>query len=331
MNPIDVVIPWVDGSDPTWIKVHDQYTSDRLSDNHVSRYRAWDTFRYWFRAIEENAPWVRKIHFLTFGHYPKWLNIHHEKIHLVRHEDFIPKEYLPTFSSHVIELNLHRIPDLAEQFIYFNDDVYLNLPSQPDDFFENGLPKDAAVLGVIKNNLRENFMPYIMLNIMALINEKFDKKEVISKHWSKWINVKYGRLALNNLYLLPFGCFTGFRNFHSVVSYHKKTFEEVWEVYPDELRQTCQHKFRNKADVNQYLFRYWQLVSGRFSVMKPSSDYFTIGRQEIDYIQSAIIKPTKRVICINDDPGHFDMELQQKWIDEAFQQRYPNPSSFEIR
>ncbi|WP_454996023.1 stealth family protein, partial [Bulleidia extructa] len=213
MNPIDVVIPWVDGNDPTWIKVHDQYTSDRLSDNHVSRYRAWDTFRYWFRAIEENAPWVRKIHFLTFGHYPKWLNIHHEKIHLVRHEDFIPKEYLPTFSSHVIELNLHRIPDLAEQFIYFNDDVYLNLPSQPDDFFENGLPKDAAVLGVIKNNLRENFMPYIMLNIMALINEKFDKKEVISKHWSKWINVKYGRLALNNIYLLAFGCFTCFRNF----------------------------------------------------------------------------------------------------------------------
>ena len=26
-----------------------------------------------------------------------------------KHEDYIPKQYLPTFSSHPIELNMHRI------------------------------------------------------------------------------------------------------------------------------------------------------------------------------------------------------------------------------
>ena len=52
----------------------------------------------------------------------------HPKLHIVNHRDFIPEEYLPTFSSHAIELNMHRIPDLAEHFLYFNDDVYLMKP-----------------------------------------------------------------------------------------------------------------------------------------------------------------------------------------------------------
>ena len=42
-------------------------------------------------------------------------------------EDFIPEEYLPTFSSHVIEWNLHRIPDLFDNFVYFfGKHVYLS-------------------------------------------------------------------------------------------------------------------------------------------------------------------------------------------------------------
>ena len=74
---------------------------------------------------------------------------------------------------------MHRIPDLAEHFLYFNDDVYLMKPSQPEDFFRDDLPCDTAVMGVIKNNDTANFMPYIMLNMMALVNMSFDKRSVI--------------------------------------------------------------------------------------------------------------------------------------------------------
>ena len=69
---------------------------------------------------------MRKVHLLTYGHLPAWLEPDHPKLHIVNHRDFIPEEYLPTFSSHAIELNMHRIPDLAEHFLYFNDDVYLD-------------------------------------------------------------------------------------------------------------------------------------------------------------------------------------------------------------
>ena len=52
----------------------------------------------------------------------------------------MPKEILPTFNSCAIELHLHRIKGLSEQFVYFNDDMVLNAPVTPDYYFKDGLP-----------------------------------------------------------------------------------------------------------------------------------------------------------------------------------------------
>lgn len=49
---------------------------------------------------------------------------------MIKHEDFIPSKYLPTFNINTIEMNFFRIPELSENFIYFNDDT---LPLQPID------------------------------------------------------------------------------------------------------------------------------------------------------------------------------------------------------
>ncbi len=89
---IDFVIIWVDGSDVEWKKeraVYDKSIKDD-ADNGDHRYRDWNNLKYWFRGVEKFAPWVRKIHFITWGHLPKWLDISHPKLHLVRHEDYIP-------------------------------------------------------------------------------------------------------------------------------------------------------------------------------------------------------------------------------------------------
>ena len=83
-----------------------------------------DNLQYWFRGVGKFAPWVNRIHFITYGHLPPWLNVDHPKINIVRHTDYIPKKYLPTFNSHVIELNIHRIEGLANCFVYFNDDTF---------------------------------------------------------------------------------------------------------------------------------------------------------------------------------------------------------------
>ena len=147
MNDIDFVIIWVDGDDPVWKEERAKYDhpASCLPNSNNFQFRDWGVLPYWFRSVERYAPWVRRIHFVTCGHYPEWLNLDHPKLHFVRHEDFIPSEYLPTFSANPIELNIHRIPGLSEQFVYFNDDMFVAAPVKPTDFFINGLPRDCAI------------------------------------------------------------------------------------------------------------------------------------------------------------------------------------------
>ena len=115
-DKIDFVIPWVDGSDREWQKEKQRYSGNLAQDDRDIRFRDWGMLKYWFRGVEKYAPWVNNIYFVTCGHLPSWLNTSHPKLKIIRHSDYMPADYLPTFSSHPIELNMHRIKDLSEYF-----------------------------------------------------------------------------------------------------------------------------------------------------------------------------------------------------------------------
>ena len=67
---------------------------------------------------------------------PTWLNTGDPRLHIVRHSQiFSSTANLPTFNSHALESSLHRIPGLAEHFIYANDDMFLNNNVSPLTFF----------------------------------------------------------------------------------------------------------------------------------------------------------------------------------------------------
>ena len=129
---IDFVVMWVDGNDPAWQKEKEKDSPRKTDDsNSANRFRDWGLMPYWFRAIEKFTPWVRKIHFVTWGHLPEFLDTTNPKLNIVKHSDFMPEGTLPTFSSHALEVNLHRIPGLADNFVYFNDDMLLTSPVKP--------------------------------------------------------------------------------------------------------------------------------------------------------------------------------------------------------
>lgn len=142
---IDFVITWVDGADPAWRKEKAGYAPSAQNDDREERYRDWDLLRYWFRGVEAFAPWARKIHFITWGHLPPWLNTEHPKLHVVRHEDYIPKKFLPVFNSNVLEIYMHKIEGLSEHFVYFNDDMFLIRNVKKELFFHNGKPCDMLL------------------------------------------------------------------------------------------------------------------------------------------------------------------------------------------
>ena len=93
---IDIVVPWVDGNDPIWQEDKKKFADDSDGDKRIIRYRDWEMLPYWFRGVEKYLPWVRKIHFITYGHLPEWLNIKNPKLNIVNHRDYIPDKYMPT-------------------------------------------------------------------------------------------------------------------------------------------------------------------------------------------------------------------------------------------
>ena len=139
---IDFVITWVDMNDAEWQRDFVKYSNKTENEkNSVSkaRFRDYGLLKFWFRGVEKFAPWVRKIHFVTCGQKPEWLDENHPKINLVDHKNFIPEQFLPSYNSVVIERYLHKIPDLSEHFVYFNDDFYIINHLDKSRFFQNGL------------------------------------------------------------------------------------------------------------------------------------------------------------------------------------------------
>lgn len=329
-DKIDFVLTWVDGNDPEWQSEKNKYANNDSKDSREVRYRGLDNLRYWFRGIEEYTPWVNKIHFVTWGHVPEWLNVHHPKLNIVKHTDFIPNKYLPTFSSHTIELNLHRIEGLADKFVYFNDDTFIIKKMDPEDFFYKGLPRD---IGVIRPNI-SNFRfstSAIEANNLEIINSLYSKNNVIKKNPLKWFNIKYSKHLLSTFLQLPYNKFTGFLNQHLPNSYLKETYQSLWEKEYDILNKTCHNKFRDGRDVNQWIFRYTQLVQGNFMPRsyKIGRTYnFTNNNTEI-YL--AIQKQRYKMICINDNESELiiDFEKEKVKINNVFRKFLTEKSKYE--
>ena len=330
-NDIDIVIPWVDGSDPEWQNDFRKYAALEMGrdSNSEIRYRDWDNLQYLFRGIEKFAPWVRKVHFVTTGQKPKWLNVNAPKLNFVRHQDFIPQEFLPTFSVRPIELNLHRIEGLAEQFVYFNDDYFLLRPVRPERFFRNGLPCDMAVLDTLPMGGPRGHM---LMNDVNVVNSHFPKSAVLKAHPLKWLNLRYGSQLLRTLSLLPFSVFPGFRNHHMPQAFLKSTFREVWEVEEPLLREVSAHRFRDITDVNQYMFRFWQLMSGKFHPVNivNSSCRYNLTDHDLEALTAAIKTQKRDILVMADSDDVSDFNGMVVKINAAFETILPEKSTFEI-
>ncbi len=328
-NHIDFVITWVDGHDKEWQKIKNRYL--RIEDESTANlYRDWDNLQYWFRGVEKFTPWVNKIHFVTCGHLPKWLNINHTKLNIVKHSDYMPKAYLPTFSSHSIELNLHRIEGLEEQFVYFNDDTFIMDYMQPTDFFKKGLPCDSGIMSTLVPWVPKDPFFHYLINNLSIINHEFSKRKVLNKNLSKWFSLKYGKLLLHNIYYAPVGGFSGFYNFHLPNSFLKSTFKEVWEKEPEILDATSLNKFRTVNDVNQYVFSYWQFATGRFFPRGTNCGrFFLLGENDEELFHVMSSKKYK-MICLNDSISEFNFYEKKEKVKKQFNQLLPDKSSFEL-
>lgn len=327
MGDVDIVIPWVNGEDKIWQETLFRYSPERKNKFDKERYRDWGLLKYWFRGIEKFAPWVRKIHFVTCGHIPEWLDISHNKLNIVYHEDYIPNEYLPVFSSHPIEIFFNRIDGLSEYFVYFNDDMYLIDKTNESDFFKNSLPCDVAAF----NALTPGDIGHILLNNLSAIGKNFNKRDVVKRDIFKWFNFMNFDKSIRTMVLMMWPGFTGFYEHHLPQPYLKSVLDEVWDKELLTLSNTALSKFRTDKDVNMYLFRYWQLCLGKFNniALKKHGKYFTVNDSSVDSISAHISGQKTKAITLNDEPNIDFNSIQVKLL-SSFEHILPEKSAFEL-
>ena len=173
-SPVDAVITWVDGEEQKHKEKINRYASNTIKKNNgfSSRYAQVNEIQFCVHSILKHANFIRNIFIVTDNQIPKFFadeKSHlYRKIKIVDHTEIFGdnKPLLPVFNSRSIETKIHRIPGLAEHFIYFNDDMILLRPVSKSDFFENNLP----VLRVKWKPFKENIF-YKKLRFKKKINQ----------------------------------------------------------------------------------------------------------------------------------------------------------------
>lgn len=336
---IDFFMSWVDGSDLEWQAEKLKWEgleSNKSVDGNANadcRYRDNGWLKYWFRGVEKFAPWVNKIHFVTCGQKPDWLVEVHPKLNLVNHKDYIPSQYLPTFCSRTIEFNCHRIKEMSEQFVMFNDDMFLLQPVSPGFYFNNGNPVLSCNLRY-PDNLECNNSGRVLCNDYFIVNSAFNIGNSIWTHRNKWFNVREigFKRALRNIVCffanrtLPVGNYG-----HFPLPHLKSTIEEVWDTCSTLMDNTCRHKFRADDQLSQYLFCAWNQAKGRFypTSVGRKGCCVTVDENSLSWMGEMIRKQAVPQICLNELGSHNYFEFCVNAVVDAFETILPDKSSFE--
>ena len=332
---IDIIIPWVDGNDPYWLRersiAEKKYNINKQANSNV-RYESWDNLQYIFRGIEKYMPWVDKIFLVTCGHVPDFLNINNPKLRLVKHSEYMPKEYLPTFNSNVIELNYHRIEELSDNFILFNDDCYPIKPIPESYYFIDGIPCDEAVESPIMPvdvGAISNYASYVKANNILFINRHFNKRDVQKKNWDKWYFEGYGELIERNRGLSYWNNFAGFHDYHMPVPLKKSTLKYIWDIESELLDKVSKNRFRHSSDLSQCIVRYWQLCEGEFIPQKSQGKPYLVTIDNYKEVAEAIDNRISQMICLTEDCTPDEFAIIRKSINDALNKLLPEKSSFE--
>lgn len=337
---IDFVVTWLDSSDPKWQEDFKKYKGIISSgDQSKARYRDWDLFRYWFRAIEIYAPWVHKVYLITNGKFPDWINHNNPKLVLVSHSDYIPQEFLPTFNSRTIEIYMNRIKGLSEHFVYFNDDMFLNAPITPDYYYKEGLPCDKnaeTVYNVCSYDPTEKFSIKIGLFMnICVVNGHFKRKETVKQSFKRWYGFHLNVIDRIMSFIVasdPNHRFIGFRTRHVEQPYLKSVFDEAWKYEPDILTKSST-RFREDASLTPYFFRYWQFASNKFYPVKLNQwRKYILRKTDVNEIVRGLNNSSIKSICLNDESycTDEDYEFVKPIVHAAFDAKFPSKSSFEI-
>lgn len=308
-DPIDIVYTWVDGSDPVWL---DAFRSTAKAEGRLldeialdpARYRSREELRYSLRSVWAYCGWVRKIWIVTAGQQPDWLG-EDPRVQLVDHADILPAEALPTFNSHAIEAALHRIDGLAEQFVYFNDDMLVARPVRPELFFTpNGLA-NCFQSGARPPGVEDD-------TTLAVDTGAIRGRELLRE--------RFGRVVTGKPY-------------HSPYPLRRSACSEAETEFGDIASRTQQSRFRSPSDVSTAasFFQHYGLATGRAVLGDVANEYVHVESGRLDWHLDRIrLSNDLDTFCINEtsDLQGIDVDREAR-IRAFFASMYPIAAPWE--
>lgn len=238
---VDLVFSWVDGSSSEFQRQRAARLSEYVvgeGDDGPARYRHVDELRYALRSAYLYAPWVRRIFIATDSPAPAWL-LDHPAVTIVRSEEFFADpRVLPTHNSHAVEAQLHRIPGLAEHFLYANDDMFFGRPVDPELFFTA-----AGVTKFVESQVRigpGGPEPHRSGHDNALRVNRARLQE------------RFGRTIVRDLE-------------HCATPLRRSIMAELEREFPEDFARTAASRFRCATDISvtNSLYHYYALMTGR--------------------------------------------------------------------
>ena len=302
---IDLVYLWVDGNDPEWLEKKQKFLPKKI--NTIGRYQDNDELMYSLRSVEKHLPWINKIYIVTDNQIPSFIDPNHPKISIVDHTEIIPKEFLPTFNSVIIEYFLYKIPGLSEYFLYANDDTFINADVSPDTFFtKEGLP-------IVR--LQRRFMG--------------KWRNYISKRLKLYTNVY--RKTIHKSALLVEKRFNKYYSgipHHNVDSYLKSSFKNVIEQdFKNEISATLKNQVRKESDIQRIIHSYYALATKKGKLHYVNrSESCRIRLHKKSYMKF-ITRYNPVFFCLND--SHHATDDDRKRVKPFLEILFSEKSSFE--
>lgn len=263
----------------------------------VVRYRDWGALRYLFRGLARNCPFFERVFLVVSGptQVPDWVN--RGEVQVVLHSEFIPNEVLPLFNSSSIEVFLHRIPGLGEEFVYFNDDMFTVLPIAPEEFFSEGRAHNEIsrkVNGLSVGVFRETVLRSLVLSEKAA-GRRMEGGVVCQTHTA--------------------GCLL------------RSACEEAYRRVEDDLLASVS-RTREDYNVNFYFYTNYQHLTGRSINDSCGLRYLRSSSSE-EALVGELLNPTRKIVCINDSSTPKDFEQKRALLLETLERAFPEKSKYE--
>jgi hypothetical protein len=301
--PIDVVIAWVDGDDPKLKEKREKYLLGNKPTNASSikatRFASINEIKYCVLSILKFAPFVRNIYIVTDNQNP---NIHDdvkkyfpsrlESVRIIDHKDIFKgyEEYLPTFNSITIGNMVWRIEGLSENFVYFNDDVFLIRNIKPTDWVKNNRP-------VLRGKwVIPPFMKIFRNKIRLIVSHHIFKNYTYQPKFSFKLVQWNAASLLGMRFRLFFNCHTP----HVV---NRKRIEDFFTTHKELFKENLSYRFRNQLQFNiTTLANHLELLAGNKNTMELDLGYIVPSyyspKRLNKKINRCITNPSVKSVCI---------------------------------